>query len=349
MGPTGRCCSGNSTDNPLRRLVAVCSFVTLTSVTLFAWAFWSINRPLSLTEPVVYDLVRGGSVISVAADLTADGTLATPSILFRLYARLTSQDGHLQAGEYQLTNSLSARTLLDLLRSGRVIEREITFVEGWTFAEWRRHLAGYEKITHTLAGVEDKTLMAMLGFPGDYPEGRFFPDTYHYVSNETDLSILGRAHERMRLTLAREWEESTDAQLLASPYDVLILASIVEKETGFEPDREVIAGVFVNRLRKNMRLQSDPTVIYGIADFNGDLTRRDLATATPFNTYAIRGLPPTPICNPGLASIRATLNPAPVPYYYFVARGDGSSEFSVTLQEHNRAVARYQKGERVEK
>ncbi|XOV88726.1 MAG: endolytic transglycosylase MltG [Pseudomonadota bacterium] len=334
------------TDIPLRRLPAVFLVLLCVGLAPAIWAWVSLDRPLHLEQPMIYDLARGGTIDSVAVDLSAAGVLPVPSILFRLYARLTSQRGHLQAGEYELTAGMDTPALLDLLRSGRVLVREITFVEGWTFADWRRHLADHEKIVQTLAGDTDEALMAKMGFPGDFPEGRFFPDTYHYVSNETDLSILRRAHERMRLTLAREWEQANPPGVLTSPYEALILASIVEKETGFEPDREIIAGVFVNRLLKNMRLQSDPTVIYGITDFNGDLTRRDLVASTPYNTYTVAGLPPTPICNPGLASIRATLNPAPVPYYYFVARGDGSSQFSVTLQEHNRAVAIYQKGGR---
>lgn len=296
---------------------------------------------------LVYNLPKGASINSLSVDLSNRDILSAPPRLFRLYARLTQSEGRLKAGEYRLTPGMTNKSVLALFRSGKVIQRQITFVEGWTFAEWRQALAGQIGLEHTIDNMSGSDIMKSLGDAGVSPEGQFFPDTYHFTRGETDLSILKRAHERMTETLAKEWQDASDAVAFANPYEALILASIVEKETGYAPDRPKIARVFINRLAKRMRLQSDPTIIYGMKDFNGDLTRADLSTDSPYNTYVSRGLPPTPICNPGLDSIHATLNPAPGDYYYFVARGDGSSEFSATLEEHNKAVARFQKAGRV--
>ena len=296
---------------------------------------------------LVYEVPRGATIKSLSADLAARDILATPASVFRLYARLTRGRGRLKAGEYQLTPGMTERALLALFRSGNVVQRQITFVEGWTFGQWRHALAGQIGIQHTIFGDSGHDIMKALGAGEVSPEGEFFPDTYHYTKGQTDISILRRAHERMKETLLQEWRQGSDSAAFKSPYQALILASIVEKETGYAPDRPKIARVFINRLGRNMKLQSDPTIIYGLKDFDGDLTRADLSVRSPYNTYILRGLPPTPICNPGLDSIRATLNPDPGNYYYFVARGDGSSQFSETLKEHNKAVARFQKAGRV--
>ena len=309
---------------------------------------WAVERDIRIDAgSLVYNLPKGASINSLSVDLSDRGILSTPPRLFRLYARLTRREGRLKAGEYRLEPGMTNKSLLALFRSGKVIQRQITFVEGWTFAEWRQALAGQVGLEHTIDGMAGSDLMKALGDPGVPPEGQFFPDTYHFTRGESDMSILKRAHERMTETLAKEWRDASDAAAFDNPYQALILASIVEKETGYEPDRPKIARVFINRLAKRMRLQSDPTIIYGMKDFNGDLTRADLSADSPYNTYVSRGLPPTPICNPGLNSIHATLNPAPGDYYYFVARGDGSSEFSATLEQHNKAVARFQKAGRV--
>lgn len=315
----------------------------------WAWLVSAMNRPVNLQHAMVYDLAPGTSITGLARDLADRHVVDTPALAFHLYARLTRADGLLKAGEYRLTADMTTRDLLALFRSGKVVQRVITFVEGWTFAEWRRHLSTFDAIEHVSMAESDADIMDRLGKPEVDPEGQFFPDTYQYTRGESDLSILRRAHRRMMDTLRNEWARATRKSALPTRYDALILASIVEKETGYEPDRELIASVFLNRLARNMRLQSDPTVIYGLADdYKGDLVKSHLSEKTPYNTYVIRGLPPTPICNPGLASIRATMNAPPTRYLYFVARGDGSSEFSETLEQHNRAVVRFQKAGRVD-
>lgn len=302
----------------------------------------SMSKTIDAAEDDTFEISAGMTVTEVARKLKQQGVVQTPELIFRLYARLTASEGFPKAGEYRLEPGMSSADALKLFRSGRVIQRVITFPEGWTFEEWRSLLASVPRLRQTIATLTDEEIMAQLGNPEVAAEGQFFPDTYQYAAGDTDLSILRRAHEAMLAALDREWRARTPGLPLETVYDALILASIVEKETGFPPDRDPIAGVFTNRLNLGMRLQSDPTVIYGIEDFDGDLRRSDLREATPYNTYVIRGLPPTPICNPGIEAIRAVMNPAPVPYRYFVARGDGSSEFSVTLDEHNAAVRRYQ-------
>jgi len=298
-------------------------------------------------ERLVYEVPRGGNVNSIMSDLDRRGILTAPVTAIRVYARATRFMGQIKAGEYELSGDMTASSLLRLFRSGKVIQRQITFVEGWTFRDWRDALRQQEALEHTLDPVSDDDVMELLGAPGVYPEGQFFPDTYHYTRGETDLSILARAHQRLEDTLQREWDRGWHPSVLPTPYEALILASIVEKESGHPADRPKIARVFINRLAANMRLQSDPTIIYGLKDFAGNLTRADLADKSPYNTYVVRGLPPTPICNPGVDAIVATLNPDPGNYLYFVARGDGTSEFSETLEAHNAAVARFQKGGRV--
>ncbi|MDZ7686547.1 MAG: endolytic transglycosylase MltG [Gammaproteobacteria bacterium] len=315
----------------------------------FGWLHYSMSRLIEVgPDGRVFELAPGANVNTVALALEQEGIVSTPPIAFRIYARLTDSRGFVKAGEYRLRPGLSTADLLALFRSGDVVARTVTFPEGWTFRQWRAEIGRTDGIEVTLAGVSNDEIMAQLGKPDVAAEGQFFPDTYQYTKGESDIAILERAHRRMVQALEAEWQRRQPAAVIESPYDALILASIVEKETGYEPDRTLIAGVFINRLNAGMRLQSDPTVIYGIDDFDGDLRRADLRRPTPFNTYVISGLPPTPICNPGLASIRAVMNPKPSSYYYFVSRGDGRSRFSVTLEEHNEAVARYQKGDRVE-
>jgi len=315
-----------------------------------SWLHHSMSRPIDIGDGErIYELVSGASVNSVAHALAREGIVSTPPLALRIYGRLTAFRGFLKAGEYRLQPGMTTAELLVLFRSGDVVERPVTFPEGWTFAQWRAGIAGAEAVERTIRDMTDDEIMAQVGSPELPAEGQFFPDTYHYTKGESDISILRRAHRRMVEALDAEWRRRQPTPAIETPYEALILASIVEKETGHEPDRRLIAGVFINRLNAGMRLQSDPTVIYGIDDFDGDLRRSDLRAPTPFNTYVVSGLPPTPICNPGLASIRAVMNPDPNPYYYFVSRGDGSSEFSVTLEEHNEAVARYQKGGRVDR
>lgn len=315
-----------------------------------AWLHAELGRPVKVAEGgQLFSIERGASLNSVIAQLSRRGILQTNKVVARGYALLTRSRGTVKAGEYRLEPEMNTGDVLALVRSGKVVKRHITFVEGWTFEQWRAHLAQTARIEPVLVEETPADIMARLGEKGLRPEGQFFPDTYHFTAGETDLSILRRAHKRIRKVIEEEWRHRRVGSVLSSPYDALILASIVEKETGYEPDRPLIARVFINRLEQGIRLQSDPTVIYGLGDtFDGDLTRRDLRDDSPYNTYRYRELPPTPISNPGLASIRAVMQPAPGDYLYFVGRGDGTSHFSTTLEEHNEAVTRYQKTDRVQ-
>ena len=325
---------------------AVCTLFTL------GYAYVVLNQPLSLllenSEAVSsFEVQKGASLNQVVFSLTQQKVVSTPLWLFKIYARFTTQQGTIKAGEYALAAELTSITLLKKLRAGRVVLRTVRFPEGWTFAVWRENLKTYPALKQELAGYTDKSLMRLLGMDGASPEGRFFPDTYTYQKGDSDISVLRQAYLKMQKVLVSEWGQRTGESVVVSIEEALILASIIEKETAYEPDRVRVASVFVNRLKKKMRLQTDPTVIYGIKNFDGNLRRKDLRSPTPYNTYVIPGLPPTPICNPGLNSIRAALQPGISNDYYFVARGDGSSEFSETLAEHNRAVVRFQKSGRV--
>ena len=249
----------------------------------------------------------------------------------------------LQVGEYAIGHGLTPLALLKKLESGKVIQHRFTIVEGWSFRELRLALSKEVALIQTVPGLPDAELMQQLGSGGLHPEGQFLPETYNFTKGASDLDVLKRAHLAMRNALETEWEAREAELPLKSGYEALTLASIIEKETGVARERPQIAGVFVRRLRLGMKLQTDPTVIYGLGtSFNGNLTRRHLDDATPYNTYAIFGLPPTPIALPGRAAIHAALHPADGDSLYFVARGDGSHVFSATLTEHNRAVAKYQ-------
>lgn len=300
-------------------------------------------------EGRLFQIEKGSSLNSVISKLTASDIVQTNPAVTRAYGLANRFMGTVKAGEYRLTPEMSLRDVLTIFRSGQVVQWQITFVEGWRFAQWREHLARNDSIRQTLHDETDGGIMKLLGKPDTHPEGQFFPDTYHFTSGETDRSILSRAHNRMRRVLQAEWERRSLGGVLDSPYEALIVASIVEKETGYQPDRARIARVFINRLQQNMRLQSDPTVIYGLGErYDGDLIRDHLKHDSPYNTYRYRGLPPTPISNPGRPAIRAAMQPEPGGYLYFVGRGDGTSHFSSTLAEHNEAVTRYQKAGRVE-
>jgi len=249
----------------------------------------------------------------------------------------------LHAGEYALPVGITPRQLLAKMAAGEVIQHHFTIVEGWTFALLREALARDAGLKQTLAGIDDASLMRTLGAPDAPPEGWFLPETYSYVKGMSDVDLLRRAHDAMRKTLDKLWAERAPNLPLDAPYQALILASIVEKETARAEERPQIAGVFLHRLKIGMRLQTDPSVIYGLgAAYDGNLHKRDLDTDTPFNTYTRAGLTPTPIALPGAAALHAALHPAATDALYFVARGDGSHEFSATLDAHNAAVAKYQ-------
>ena len=261
----------------------------------------------------------------------------------RLYWRFNLPGQALHSGEYRLTPQQSARDLLELWRRGEVVQYSLTLVEGWSFRQVRAALVRQEKLEQRLADLDDKALMGRLGLAGVSPEGRFFPDTYRYVRGMSDLDLLKQASARLDQVLDEEWARRADGLPYRKPYDALIMASMVEKETGVAEERGQIAGVFVRRLRSGMRLQTDPTVIFGLGErYNGNLTRAHLQQPTPYNTYVIDGMPPTPIALAGREAIHAALNPVAGKSLYFVARGDGSHVFSETLEQHNRAVREYQ-------
>jgi UPF0755 protein len=282
-------------------------------------------------------------VRSVLAGLHERGALVAPRPI-ELYLRLHGRQLKIKAGTYEIAAGASAAQVVDLLESGHVILEALTIVEGSTFAELRRSLAGDADVVSTLAGKSDAEVMAAIEHPGEYPEGRFFPDTYRFAARSTDVEILKLAYASMQRVLAEAWSERAANLPLPTPYDALILASVVEKETGLATERPRIAGVFTVRLRLGMRLQSDPTVIYGLGErYDGEIHTRDLSADTPYNTYTRVGLPPTPIALPGREALRAALHPEETGDLYFVATGagDGAHHFSKTLEEHNAAVKAY--------
>jgi len=293
----------------------------------------------------VLEVKRGDSFDHVLKRLRRLGIREGHDLYWKALAWEEGVVTRLQVGEYALGHGLTPVQLLEKLEQGRVIQHRFTVIEGWTFRELRLSLAKDEAVEQTLAGLPDEEVMRRVGGGGEHPEGRFLPETYHYTKGISDLDLLKRSYLASRNALATEWEKRANDLPLKTPYEALILASIIERETGVARERAEIAGVFARRLRLGMKLQTDPTVIYGLGtNFDGNLTRRHLEDATPYNTYAIFGLPPTPIALPGRAAIKAALHPADGNALYFVARGDGGHVFSATLAEHNRAVARYQLG-----
>jgi UPF0755 protein len=292
--------------------------------------------------PVRVSVDPGNGLKSVSRQLARKGVIAVPWA-FTALGRARGLGESLQAGVYEVTPALTPNGLLDRMVRGEALHDEIKFIEGWTFRQMRAALDAHPGLRHDTRELQDREILQRIGAIENHPEGLFFPDTYRFSVGVSDLVVLRVAHARMRERLKTNWETRAPGLPLNSPYDLLTLASIVEKETGAPEDRTLIAAVFMNRLRIGMRLQTDPTVIYGMgARFDGNLRRRDLETDTPYNTYTRGGLPPTPIALPGEAALAAAANPASSRALYFVARGDGSSHFSQTLTEHNRAVNRFQ-------
>lgn len=313
--------------------------------TLFAaFVGYQATRPLPLpTQLFEFSLMQGSSLTSAANQLQQAGVLPDSWALIWL-ARLLGKAAEIKAGNYQLVHSVTLLELLNIMTKGQVNQEKLVIIEGWTFKQLRAALDDSPVIRHDSEKLSDSELLHQLGVLNEYAEGQFFPDTYYFSSGTSDLALLKRAYQNMQTVLQDNWQARAPGLPLKSPYHALILASIVEKETGQAIDRTMIAAVFINRLRRGMMLQTDPTVIYGMGDkFKGNLRRRDLLADTPYNTYKRYGLPPTPIALPGLAALQATLHPASTNVLYFVARGDGSSEFSGSLIQHNRAVDRYQK------
>ena len=320
---------------PLAAAAAVAAAVALYLVT------W---RPALPSVPVEFTITEGRGLRAAANEMVRAGVLdhALPLVLL---GRITGAHTRIRAGHYELQASASARELLQKITSGDVTLSGITFVEGWTLRQWRAAIAASPDIRREDPPVAEAELARALGIDSGSLEGRLFPDTYLFTRGSTERALLARALRAMDEHLAREWTTRGAGLQVRTPREALVLASIIEKETGSPADRKRVSGVFHNRLRIGMRLQTDPTVIYGMGDtFDGDLRRRDLLQDTPFNTYTRAGLPPTPIAMPGLASLRAALHPEPTRALYFVARGDGTSEFSETLADHNKAVRKYQLG-----
>jgi UPF0755 protein len=304
---------------------------------------WFLDAPLEISgDGQVLKVKSGMGIGAIARRLQHQPGLSRPAFYLEAYARLNGLAQRLQAGEYAVSPGLTPRTLIDQIVAGRVIQYSLTVVEGWTFRQLRQALTEHPKLAQTLQGLSDTEVMARLGRPDEHPEGRFLPDTYHFPAGFTDEAFLRRAMTAMDRRLADIWQDRAPNLPLDNPYQALILASIVEKETGLPAERSEVAGVFVRRLRLGMLLQTDPTVIYGLGEnFDGDLRRGDLTTDTPYNTYTRKGLPPTPIALPGSAALRAAVNPADGDTLYFVADGEGGHVFSRTLDEHNRAVRQY--------
>lgn len=323
-----------------RRIRAAIGLLVLSAVAA-VYLFWSWNHPLQPgTE--IYAVKPGMTLRALARELSGRGVLPE-SHSFVWLAYLTGHQRDLKSGEYRFRNGMTARELLEQIVAGRVVEYPVTLVEGWTFRQFLDAIGEAPKLTRTLTGLSPRAVMEKLGHKGEHPEGRFFPDTYYYSSGQTELAILANAYDKMQKLLQQEWEKRDNNLPFRDPYEALILASIVEKETGRADERRLIAGVFVNRLRHGMKLQTDPTVIYGLGEsFDGNLRLRDLRRDTPYNTYTRTGLPPTPVAMPGKESLQAVLHPVINGALYFVSRGDGSHDFSATLEEHNKAVIKYQ-------
>jgi len=302
------------------------------------------STPLATGDEAIPLLIKPGSSFrTVAAELHKRGILKHPLYLVVL-ARWQGIDGKIKAGEYAIEPGTTPEQLLQQLTEGQVLQYALTLIEGETFRDMMLRIATAPALEQTLENHDGDTVMQAIGYPGLHPEGRFLPETYHYPRGTRDVDVLRRAFHDMQDFLDAEWVKREADLPLKTPYEALILASIVEKETGLASERPQIAGVFIRRLRKGMRLQTDPTVIYGIGEtFDGDIRFRDLRKDTPYNTYTRAGLPPTPIAMPGKDAIHAVLHPAPGDSLYFVARGDGSHQFSATLGAHNRAVDKYQR------
>lgn len=332
----------------MKKLLLALLILTLFAGAGAAWIWHdmqnTLQAPLKLATAGVLRVEPGTSLRALGAELKQLGWM-DQSLYFELEARRTGRAADIKAGDYEVAPGTTPLGLLDLLVSGRVIQHQLTIIEGWTFREMLQAVAAHPILVPTLAGVPPGRIMAELGWSGYLPEGRFLPDTYHFPTGTTDADFLRRAYRAMEIALAEEWNGRAPDLPYAGPYQALVMASIVEKETAVPAERARIAGVFVRRLQKGMRLQTDPTVIYALGEtFDGNIRRRDLDVESPFNTYRVTGLPPTPIALPGRDSIRAALHPEREDALYFVARGDGSHEFSATLEEHNRAVRKYQLG-----
>jgi len=307
------------------------------------YAAWYVSTPVEVRQlPIEFEIPPKSGFRAASARIEAAGIAVGP-LQFELLARALGRAHEVKAGIYELTFAPTPRELLEKLIRGEVVQAEVRFIEGWNFRQLRAALDASPAVRHDTRGLTDTQLLAKLGATEGHPEGLFFPDTYVFAKGASDLEILRRAYEVMRRHLEREWAERDPVSPYKSSYEALIMASIVEKETGRAAERDLIGGVLANRLRMGMLLQADPTVIYGLGEqFDGNLKKIHLLTDGPYNSYTRAGLPPTPIAAPGLGALRAALKPAKTDALYYVSRGDGTSEFSRSLEEHNRAVRKYQ-------
>jgi UPF0755 protein len=315
----------------------------LAALAVGGYGAWYLTSPLSVAQlPVEVEIPRGAS-LRVAVEKLEKAGVRVRRHQFELLARGFGRERDLKAGNYQFAAAMTPIELLDKLTRGDVTQAELRLIEGWTFAQFRAALDASPGLRHDSAGLDDAQLLARLQIAEPHPEGLFFPDTYLFARGSSDLAVLRRAYRAMQRHLAAEWQARQSNVPYRSPYEALTMASIIEKETGRAAERDTIAGVLVNRLRIGMRLQVDPTVIYGLgAQFDGNLRKVHLLQDGPYNTYTRAGLPPTPIAMPGLAALRAAMRPAKTDAFYYVSRGDGTSQFSRTIDEHNRAVNKYQ-------
>ncbi|KTC14636.1 endolytic transglycosylase MltG [Pseudomonas viridiflava] len=330
----------------IRKILVLLETALVLAGLALGFAFWqqyqALHQPLEITQEQLLDVPAGSTPTGVLNRLQTEGVIKD-AFWLRLYWRLNLSGQALHSGEYRMVPGMDVDALFGVWKRKEVVQYSLTLVEGWNFRQVRAALAKQAKLDQTLAGLSDAELMTKIGHPDVFPEGRFFPDTYRYVRGMTDAEVLKQAYARLEEVLDEEWAARAADAPYADPYQALIMASLVEKETGVPQERGQIAGVFVRRLKLGMQLQTDPTVIYGMGErYNGKLTRADLKQATPYNTYVIAGMPPTPISLVGREAIHAALNPVSGDSLYFVAKGDGSHVFSNDLDAHNAAVREYQ-------
>lgn len=328
----------------MKKIIVVSIFIVLV---LSGWTWSSYQQALDDnlnidSNELDYSIKSGSALSAVIYDLANKKIIKHPRYLL-WYARLNGLSNKMKTGDYRLTDKLTTKEFLDDIFTGKVIQFSLTIIEGWSFQQLLDAINKHPQIKHTIAKLSKQEIMAKLDLAGIHHEGQFLPDTYHFPKQLTDVEFLKRAYDSMQSVLKEEWNNRAAGLLYKNSYEALIMASIVEKETGQASEREQISGVFARRLEKRMRLQTDPTVIYGMGDkYKGNIRKRDLLRDTPYNTYRRRGLPPTPIALPGRDAIYAALHPAEGNALYFVSRGDGSHVFSATLKEHNNAVIKYQ-------
>jgi len=326
----------------IKKTIVTAVIVSIVAVGGFSW--WS-KQPLTTGEPPIEFTITPGSGVGAAAQQMVKAGVPVNPTLFQILARVTGHSGRIKAGSYELKPNTSPRRLLSQLVRGEFAQEAVTIIEGWTFRQMRDAIAATKTLRHETAKLSDAELMEKVSTDYKQPEGLFFPDTYLFAKGASDLQIYKQAHQMLLSRLNAAWEKRAENLPYKTPYEALIMASIVEKETGQKSERSMIAGVFVNRLRTGMMLQTDPSVIYGMGTrYEGKIAKKDLLTDTPYNTYTRYGLPPTPISLPGVQSLSAALSPAKTEALYFVSRNDGTSHFSNDLNEHNRAVNQYQRG-----